>query len=538
MRRVSRSPSRRSPQNRENDPGVYRRRSLSTVVRFLDSLGYFHPQTDTTRQFWSVTPGTRTIVKAERIACTPSSAADSLSIPPPQNPTYPYDAAVAARRAKELVEVFTGNGYPFASVTVDFRSADTPDSLTAVYYIAAENKYRFAPPRLLGSFTTGRKLLLHDLAIEPGGIFDQRLIGSSIERLMSRSYIASATALPVTLVRDSTGGERVTVPILINDRSGLGLDGAAALEAGNGEPPRINGSVSFNFTNLFHAGEEALLAYTGDRSRQRLDLRFSRPWQVGLTFITDAGGGLEVVSDEFGYLFGDLGFFIEPALRWQTGVTFTAHNVSRKDTAAAQGTTTFTGADLVLVRKGEPWGDGKWSRELTIATGSGFTRKERTYNRSHIDFSAGVHLPLPYHFATLLRGVSGHIISRESNLVAAEMYRAGGNASLRGYREDEFAFRTILYGQTELLYYFQAQAAVFLFCDGGLGFTSPPGLHVPYNRLLGYGLGIRIPAGIGTVAIEWARNIRDTKSPGRLHVGFSNRFAAATRSTSLPTGAP
>ena len=536
LRKVPRAETRADKRKKGVTPPNYRNRTFTAVRRHLDSLGYFHPVIDTTLPLWSLIPGNRATVTGEVIVCNPSSAADSLLLPPPDPETYPYDAAITARRAKELVRVFTDNGHPFASVTVDLRPTGSPDTLMALYHITPENRYRFAAPRLKGTYTTSERLLRHDLAVQAGALFDHRAIVNSIERLESRSYIASVAALPVTVTTD-TSGDGITVPFFITDRSGLGLDGAAALEAQTGEAPRINGEVQFNFTNLFHAGEEALLTYTGDRSRQRLDLRFARPWLLGLSFTTDAGGGLEVVSDEFGYLYGKLGFFLEPALWWQTGVNLMAHNVSRKDTTAG-GSNTFTGADLVLIRKGEPPGDGRWSRELSIATGSGFTRKERTYNRSHIDFSAGVHLPLPAHLALQLRGVSGHIISRESNLVAAELYRVGGNRSLRGYREDEFAFRSVLYGQMEVLYYFQAQAAVFLFSDGGLGFTAPPGPDVPYSKLLGYGIGIRIPAGIGMIAIEWARNIRDTRSPGRLHVGFSNRFAAATRTTALPIGTP
>lgn len=505
------------------------------MIRYLDSLGYFRPILDTVAPARRIYPGIRTRVVGEQIECTPPSAMDSFPVTPPLPESYLYNAAIPANRAEELVEQFTNNGYPFAKITIDVKSTGQAHSLTVVYHIEADKRYRFAAPRLRGSYSTSQQLLLHDLAIKPGSLFDNRAIGLSLERLESRTYIASATALPVTITTDSSG-EGIAVPLVISDRSGLGLDGAAALEARNGETPLINGSIRFNFTNIFRAGEEALLVYTGDRSRQRLDLQFSRPWLLGASFTTDIGGGLEVVSNDFGYLYGNLGIFYEPLLRWQTGVTITAHNVSHNDTTISQGSNTFTGVNLVLKRRRESYADGRWSRELFIATGSGFTRKERTYNRSHIDFSAGVHLPLPHHLALLLRGITGHIISKEPELVAAEMYRVGGKGSLRGYREDEFAFRTVLYGQMEALYYFQSRTAVFIFSDGGIGFTGQPGPGVSYSKLFGYGLGLRIPAGIGMIALEWARNIRDTRSPGRLHVGFTNRFAAATRSSTPLSG--
>ena len=500
-------------------------------------MGYFNPQWDTTGNIWSILPGTRTIVGEERIVCSPPGIADSVAVPREFSP-YSFDAAILKNRAQALVEHFNNSGYPYASVTMDFKQPHSPDTVTAVLYVTAEKKYLFAPPRLQGTTATRMRLLLRDITIEPDAPFNRRAIERSVDRLNSRSYISTASAgVPfIETGTDSAAIERIAVPFVITDRSGLGLDGAAGLEAGNGGKPFIHGTVRFNFTNIFHTGEEAQLAYTGDRLQQRLDLGYLQPWIFGLPFAADIGGGLEVLSGQYGYAFGRLGLVYEPAPLWHTGITFNAHTVSREDTADAGETGTFTGANLTVGRRAEPFGDGVWSRELTITTGSGFTRKDRTYTRSNIGFSAGVHLPLPHHLALLVRGVTGHLISRENDLVEAELYRTGGGTSVRGYRDNEFAFRTVLYGQSEVLYYFQKRMAAFLFLDGGLGFTRAPGSGSGYIRMLGYGLGVRVPAGPGRLSIQWARSIEDVRSPGRLHVGFSNSFASAEGTAFSATG--
>jgi hypothetical protein len=38
------------------------------------------------------------------------------------------------------------------------------------------------------------------------------------------------------------------------------------------------------------------------------------------------------------------------------------------------------------------------------------------------------------------------------------------------------------------------------------------------ERLLGYGIGLRFPSRLGAVSLEWARNVSDGKSLGRVHV--------------------
>ena len=70
------------------------------------------------------------------------------------------------------------------------------------------------------------------------------------------------------------------------------------------------------------------------------------------------------------------------------------------------------------------------------------------------------------------------------------MYRVGGFASVRGYDDDEFAFRTTVYGQWELLWYFNEEGSVFIFLDGGFGYAQAVSFTSAGRQdLLGYGVG-------------------------------------------------
>jgi hypothetical protein len=123
-----------------------------------------------------------------------------------------------------------------------------------------------------------------------------------------------------------------------------------------------------------------------------------------------------------------------------------------------------------------------------------------------------------------------HMITDEETLVDAEMYRVGGYRTARGYLENEF--RTVAYDQLEVLHYFRARASAYIFCDNGFGSAGSLsrtnwGQRTEY---LGYGLGVRVPAKLGTLTLEWARNLRDTKSLGRIHVQVnSNSYRAIGR---------
>jgi hypothetical protein len=59
--------------------------------------------------------------------------------------------------------------------------------------------------------------------------------------------------------------------------------------------------------------------------------------------------------------------------------------------------------------------------------------------------------------------------------------------------------------------------------DAGIGFNENVAIRLPSaTKMLGYGIGMRIPVKIGDAAIEWARNYKDTQSWGRIHIAVSN----------------
>lgn len=432
-------------------------------------------------------------------------------------------------RAEELTRYFTEKGYPFVSLSTGLERNATGDSVTIIYTVILDRQYRYDAPALRGNFTTAKKTLLRDISVQPDTLFDTRELTLSIERLRSRSYISEARLLAPEIIASSDTADtgRVIIPFLINDNSGMGLDGAAGLEIGDNDDPELHGSIQFYFNNIFHRGEEAQLSYIGDRERQRLDIGFMHPWPFGLPFILKGEGGIEVQSESYGYMYSELGVYAEPGTRWRAGLSFTATSATSSD---AEHDTRYTGMDLILQRQPRSFRDGIFTRELTIRTGSGFSRKERIYNRSHVDFTLGGHLPTFSHQAVVVRAVSGHLISREESFVPAELYRVGGNRSLRGYAEDQFAFRSVLYGQFEYLYYFRPRASVYIFSDCGVGFENRLSFDNRYRGMLGYGLGVRLPARNGTLSVAWARSIDDYRNYGRVHVRYQSNLAALTGS--------
>ncbi len=512
-------------QMKEFDCLILKRFNKPEQIRnYLDSLGYFNQQWDSISGTTTVYPGTRSVLIYETVS---GFQDDSISGLPPMDLPAPYDAGKINSRAGQIARFMAQRGYPFASVAVQIEESGSRDSLFVKFIIRADQKSFFSSPVFSGETTTSRKILMNDVLFRDGDLFNINKVEQTEKMLKSRSYIADVVAgspvIPASYKSHPDSAQRVSVPLSIIDRSGLGLDGVIGLETVRGDP-QLQGNLSFSFLNLFHAGESVQFEYAGDKGRQKFNINAVKPWLFNIPVTIGVGAGMEVIKNQYGFVFGKLKFIGEIGPEWRAGIGMNVNETTpSQDSIGEYGT--FYGADLILFSIPEENRAGKFSSELLIETGSGLAKKAQRYSRSHFDFSGGLHIPLLKKQALLTRLVSKHLITNEKTLLPAEMYRVGGHNSIRGYAENEYPFRTVAYGQLEYLLYFIKTGAVFIFTDGGVGFRQGIGIHSDHRFLMGYGLGVRLPSKLGSLEIGWARNYQERRGMGRIHFQIKNTLA-------------
>jgi hypothetical protein len=265
-------------------------------------------------------------------------------------------------------------------------------------------------------------------------------------------------------------------------------------------------------------GEAAEASYMGTSTFQRLRLSASVPWVFGLPLDMGGAAGLEIEDEGYGFFSGELNAGMEVNARYRVGV---AAKLSETVPPDGMGDPyKFYGADVFGALIQKPHERGQVVGEFSGRTGSGVANREKAYARSTMELTAGAHYPVFTDYALMGRVCAMSLFTDEEYLSPAEMYRIGGHGSLRGYFEEEFAFRAALYSQAEAHYYFNQVGSIFIFIDGGFGFNSPWRLSLSTAKeMLGYGAGIRFPSRLGTVSLEWARNMDDGWSMGRVHLG-------------------
>ena len=318
------------------------------------------------------------------------------------------------------------------------------------------------------------------------------------------------------------------MPFVISDNFGLGLDGAIAFQAGQTSANTLTGLFSISLNNIFHRGEVGLFSYKGEQGYQLLEASLSVPYLFGVSLFGSSGFGLEVQENSYGYLHGELKLLTELWPFWQGGIVLQGHEITRyvdsMDIAS-----NYEGVDFVLEREGKAYRAGQYGSDLEFKIGSGLQQTQgQQMNRWHIDLNTGAQAPLNVRYAVAGRVVGGtYVTDARDTMQTAELYRTGGYKSVRGYTDNEFAFKTVLFEQLEFLYYFSYNGSTYIFMDAGAGFGPESSVSVSAaTKMLGYGVGIRIPVKIGEGSFEWARNYKDTQSWGRIHISLRNSISA------------
>ncbi|GBU22473.1 hypothetical protein R80B4_02382 [Fibrobacteres bacterium R8-0-B4] len=451
-------------------------------------------------------------------------------------PLY-YDSRTVGRALYAISKTLSDGGYPYNKIwmSIPVNPDADPDSgggaagdsaVSVTIRIKVDPGERVCMGRPLIAAAGKRPgLYYRDVSFTPDAPYNAASVDAAVRRLSSRPYVKSAAAASPVIIEDAPKC-RDSMPVAVaavsvTEKRGMEAEGALGYESGRGgSGGNLSGRINLSFINMLRGGESIDLSYTGTETAQRLKSAAAYPQAFDLPFDLGGSVGVEVEDGGYGYIGGDANASVDIGTRLRCGVSLSASETVPPDSAG--GPYAFYGADVFLELRRVQWERGAVVPEFSVKTGSGAARRERSYARSKAEASVGIHYPVFENYTAAGRVCAKSLFTEEEYLPPAELYRTGGHGSLRGYSEDEYAFRSVAYSQIELLYYFDRAGSVYIFTDGGIGFNVNDLSRLSTadaEKLLGYGIGLRFPSRLGTVSIEWARNINDGGSLGRLHVG-------------------
>jgi outer membrane protein insertion porin family len=109
----------------------------------------------------------------------------------------------------------------------------------------------------------------------------------------------------------------------------------------------------------------------------------------------------------------------------------------------------------------------------------------------------------------------------------SDLFRLGGAATLRGYREGQFLGSRLVW--TNLEYRFLVALRSFFYGFIDVGYIAQPsitaiGLTASERSKIGYGVGVRIDSALGLIGVSFALGEGDTFSTSKIHIRLINEF--------------
>ena len=446
-----------------------------------------------------------------------------------------YSDAMLAADVERMLDLYDRSGHPFASLRVASIEVSMQDEdACADIGIAVDE----GAPFFISEFTvegntlTSADVIIRETRFEPDALYDAEKV-NDIRRTLERLQFFSSVAEPQLYLREGKGGR------LLRGTEGNPnvLDGVIGYQPPrlDGEEGYVTGLVNLSFRNLFGTGRRMDARW--ERATQRiseLEFRYLEPWLFG--FPVNIQGGLYQRQQDSSYVRRA----IDAGVTYLAGRDFrlTARG-NRIDVIPSEfstqigltSSTTWTaGLELLIDTRDDVYnprtgiqlrnsfdGGTKHSTSATLGSSSDFVQ------RIEVDAAAFREIVPRVGAAVALHGRE----LRGGALDVSDLYRLGGAATLRGYREEQFAGTRLGWISNELRYSLGRRSFTFVFYDFGYIFQSRDEAQGREEISLsrgGYGLGLRIETGLGVMGVSYALGTGDGLGDGKIHFGLVNEF--------------
>ncbi len=442
----------------------------------------------------------------------------------------------------KILTLYSERGYPKAEIEpTDFHLSKEQGKVDLRLQIREGNQVRIRSVKLTGLQKTKPEVVLRELPVQAGDVFDQRKIDQSFHRLVNLGYFYEVS--PFLLEDGATPEEIIFNAKVTEARTGRfsGIIGYAPPTTEFEGAPQLTGVIEATETNLLGTGRGATFLWKSGLLRT-LRIGYTEPWafgkpvKIGVEYsqvkqrnqFTDAesdenAAGVTVAA-RFRRLFeGSLGFSYK-RIGFPTG-----------DTSLPTISPSIP-SPIIDVTDSSAQSGVKYGVTL------GLTRDSRDYflnpTRGRLDgvafeFSRGdfklrkLWIDLRGYFPTWRRqviaiGLHG-AAAWGDNIPPTELFYLGGANTLRGYDEDWFFGPRRVYANIEYRLLVGRTSQFFVFTDlGAVTQADQPTVFDPLR--VGYGFGMRLESKGGLLRMDYGLAEGRSALEGKIHVNLGTSF--------------
>ncbi len=382
----------------------------------------------------------------------------------------PLNSELLEQSASDILDSLTDSGFPFARVTFAPKRPITAGNSLIISLqtdVSLGSFLRIGRIDFPGGVGLGEKYLLLESRLKIGQAFSRSDLSNSLERI-ERIPSITKTSEP-SLKEISSGILEITIPVIT--RSSTRISGVAAITPGSSEP---TGEFIVEVGNLFWGGRSASFAWYGLNPNQRgLKGSYHEGWIGGLPLALEGeleGWQTKSLHNRTTYW---IGIIWEPYPDISLGMSGGFEQVAALSelNQSLNSTTRSLESKIVINRFDSDWNPSKGyavtieNREgwRKFANGSGITKIQS--GETKFEFAKPLSTGMLSKSGRELfsakgnsSGISkwvGYFRVKNSfiagkGLLADELPRFGGHSSVRGFWEDSFTGRSVLFGAVEL----------------------------------------------------------------------------------------
>ncbi|MBE2226672.1 MAG: BamA/TamA family outer membrane protein [Ignavibacteria bacterium] len=440
----------------------------------------------------------------------------------------------------EILNLYESKGYTFASVAVTGIEEYTDGAgkkLRVNIKIDENDRIKIDNITVEGNTVTKKDVIVREIALGEGNSVSKENLIEIRRRLENLGYFESVEQPKILKYKSST-----VLLIKVKEGNTNTFDGILGYvpPSQSDDNGYFTGLVNLSIRNLFGTGRKVEARFKKEiKTTQELELNYAEPWVLGYPLNMNFAF-LQRIEDST-YIKRDLNlradalvtkritisalFDFERVIPNTTGNLFTIFD-SRVLGAGIE--IRYDSRDYIynpqsgiLYRTGYSVGQKKIYNTASFPNldiPGDFTVQN---GAMHIDFYSSF-----FKRQSMLAGLHGVEI-RSPRFEAADLFRLGGNSTIRGYREGQFLASRAAWGNLELRYSLTRRSYAAIFYDAGYYLKPKDDIYnIPSQEgfIYGYGLGVRIETSLGMFGVSYALGKGDSILEGKIHFGLVNDF--------------
>ena len=454
----------------------------------------------------------------------------------------PFSHTAFERGIDKLLALYSERGYPKVEIEpTDFHLSEEQGKVDLRLQIREGVQVRIGAVKLTGLQKTKPEVVLRELPVQAGDIFDQREIDQSFHRLLNLGYFYEVS--PSLLEEGKTPAEIIFNAKVTEARTGRfsGVIGYAPPTTEFEGAPQLTGVIEATETNLLGTGRGANFLWKSGLLRT-LRIGYAEPWAFGKPIkirleysqleqrnqFTNAESNERAAAVSVGARFrrlfeGSLGFsykrigFPTSDTLLPTTSPFLPSQITDAPDPAAQSGVKY-GIILEVTRDSRDYFLNPTRGRLDHVAFE-FSRGDFKLRKLWIDLRGYFPTWRRQVIAVGLHGAAAW----GDNIPPTELFYLGGANTLRGYDEDWFFGPRRVYVNIEYRLLVGRTSQFFVFTDlGTVTQVDQPTVFDPLR--VGFGFGMRLESKGGLLRMDYGLAEGRSALEGKIHVNLGTSF--------------